>query len=208
MSFSLRLEHDVPRPAWSNLVLVGALVFFFPGYWLFAPETVSRMGLGAEIDAGLLLHPLLHRDLATLVFNAAFLLIFGGPLSRFLGPWLFAATFLGAAVAAGATHSILDGTAAVGADGTLAGIAGCYLACFLGRNVEWTGPRGTLAIPTIALVLLWLGLDLCLDGFGIGAIATFAQAAAFVVGLTVGALGRALAVLRQDSELGEEHRPA
>ena len=143
----------------------------------------------------------LHADWVHLLGNLVFLLIFGLPAERVMGPWRFGLLFLlGGAVAnlvavllIGAPHRLI-----IGASGAVSAVIGAYLALFprarlglvlpLGLFLEFVRAPASLLIGIWALlqvVFAYIGRAFCavaweshIAGFGFGVLyALFVRAA-------------------------------
>jgi membrane associated rhomboid family serine protease len=94
-------------------------------------------------SGGFLAHPLdyypfltnafLHGGWLHLIFNMWTLWLFAPAVEDRLGAWRFLSFYLGAAIAASATHAFFNrwsGVPALGASGAIAGVIGCYARLF------------------------------------------------------------------------------
>src|SRR5688572_737226 len=87
----------------------------------------------------------LHADWAHLLGNLVFLLIFGLPAERAMGPWRFLALFLLGGAAANLAAAIMIGTPdrlIIGASGAVSALIGAYLALFPGAKLGVVVPLG------------------------------------------------------------------
>jgi len=142
----------------------------------------------------------LHADWAHLLGNLVFLLIFGLPAERSMGPWRFALLFLLggavanlAAVAAIATPDRLI----IGASGAVSALIGAYLALFPGARLGVVVPLGLflqfVKVPAALLIGVWALLQVVFTFIGpaFGAVAWSAHLAGFAFGGAFALLARA-----------------
>lgn len=158
-------------------------------------------GLGAPADwwqalrdgsAGRLVTALfLHADWAHLLGNLLFLLIFGWPAERAMGPWRFLAVFLLGGAVANLAAIIAIGTPdrlIIGASGAVSALIGAYLALFPGARLGLVVPLGLflqfVKVPAAVLIGVWALLQLVFTFVGpaFGAVAWSAHLAGFAFG--------------------------
>ncbi|MGH8077970.1 MAG: rhomboid family intramembrane serine protease, partial [Lysobacter sp.] len=87
----------------------------------------------------------LHADWAHLLGNLLFLLIFGWPAERAMGPWRFLLVFLLGGAVANLAAVIAIGTPdrlIIGASGAVSALIGAYLALFPGARLGLVVPLG------------------------------------------------------------------
>ena len=133
----------------------------------------------------------LHADWAHLLGNLVFLLIFGLPAERSMGPWrLLLVFFLGGAVANLAAVIAIttpDGLI-IGASGAVSALIGAYLALFPNAKLGVVLPLGLylqfLRVPASLLIGIWALLQVLFTWFGpaFGAVAWSAHLAGFAFG--------------------------
>lgn len=141
----------------------------------------------------------LHADWAHLIGNLLFLLIFGLPAERVMGPWrllgLFllggAAANLAAVIAIGAPDRLI-----IGASGAVSALIGAYLALFPGARLGVVLPLGLflqfVRAPAALLIGVWAALQLVYTFIGpaFGAVAWSAHLAGFAFGGAFALLAR------------------
>lgn len=134
----------------------------------------------------------LHADWAHLIGNLVFLLIFGLPAERAMGPWRLLLLFLvGGAVAnlaavllIGAPHRLI-----IGASGAVSAVIGAYLALFPRARLGVVLPLGLflefVRAPASLLIGIWALLQVLFAYIGpaFGAIAWAAHVAGFGFGV-------------------------
>jgi membrane associated rhomboid family serine protease len=128
-----------------------------------------------------------------------FLVIFGLPAERALGPWRFLLLFLiGGALANLAPILLLESTRSVvvGASGAISALIGAYLALFPRARLGFVLPLGLflefVRTPASVMIGVWALLQLAFTfvGPGFGAVAWSAHLAGFVIGLLLGLAAR------------------
>jgi membrane associated rhomboid family serine protease len=134
----------------------------------------------------------LHADWAHLLGNLVFLLIFGLPAERTMGPWRFLVLFLlGGAVAnlaavltIGAPDRVI-----IGASGAVSAVIGAYLALFPTAKLGVVLPLGLflefVKAPASLLIGIWALLQVLFAYIGpaFGAVAWSAHIAGFLFGV-------------------------
>ena len=134
----------------------------------------------------------LHADWIHLLGNLVFLLIFGLPAERVMGPWrLLALFFLGGAFAnlfallvIGAPDRLI-----IGASGAVSAVIGAYLALFPQARLGVVVPLGLflefVRAPASLLIGVWAALQIVFAYIGpaFGAVAWAAHAAGFLFGI-------------------------
>lgn len=142
----------------------------------------------------------LHADWAHLLGNLMFLLIFGLPAERVMGPWRFMLLFLlGGAVAnlAAVLAIATPDRLIIGASGAVSALIGAYLALFPGARLGVVVPLGLflqfVKVPAALLIGIWALLQLVFTFIGpaFGAVAWSAHLAGFAFGGAFALLARA-----------------
>lgn len=142
----------------------------------------------------------LHADWAHLLGNLVFLLIFGLPAERAMGPWRFLALFLVGGAVANLAAVIAIATPdrlIIGASGAVSAMIGAYLALFPGARLGVVVPLGLflqfVKVPAALLIGIWALLQLVFTFIGpaFGAVAWSAHLAGFVFGGAFALLARA-----------------
>ncbi|HZX81671.1 MAG TPA: rhomboid family intramembrane serine protease [Lysobacter sp.] len=142
----------------------------------------------------------LHADWAHLVGNLLFLLIFGAPAERAMGPWRFLALFLLGGAAANLAAVLAIGTPdrlIIGASGAVSALIGAYLVLFPTARLGLVVPLGLflqfVRMPAAVLIGVWAGLQLVYTFVGpaFGAVAWSAHLAGFAFGGAFGLVSRA-----------------
>ena len=142
----------------------------------------------------------LHADWAHLLGNLVFLLIFGLPAERVMGPWRFLLLFLlGGAMANLAAVLTIDNPdrVVIGASGAVSAVIGAYLALFPGARLGVVLPLGLflefVRAPAFLLIGIWAALQVLFAYIGpaFGAVAWAAHVAGFLFGVLFALLVRA-----------------
>lgn len=142
----------------------------------------------------------LHADWAHLLGNLVFLLIFGLPAERVLGPWRLLLLFLvGGAISnlvaiytMGSPDQII-----IGASGAVSALIGAYLALFPGARLGVVIPLGLflefVRAPAYLLIGVWAALQVVFAYIGptFGMVAWWAHIGGFVFGVVYGMYVRA-----------------
>jgi membrane associated rhomboid family serine protease len=142
----------------------------------------------------------LHADWAHLLGNLIFLLIFGLPAERTMGPWRFLLLFLlggavsnlAAVVAIGTPDSVI-----IGASGAVSAVIGAYLALFPNAKLGVVLPLGLflefVKAPASLLIGIWALLQVIFAYIGpaFGAVAWSAHIAGFLFGIVYALFVRA-----------------
>jgi membrane associated rhomboid family serine protease len=133
----------------------------------------------------------IHANLGHLLGNGLFLLIFGVPAERTVGPWRLLGLFLFGGALANLAASLLMGAPEriiVGASGGISALIGAYLVLFPRARLDIVVPLGLwlefIRAPAALLIGLWALLQLVFTFVGpaFGAVAWWAHLAGFVVG--------------------------
>jgi len=141
----------------------------------------------------------IHADWLHLLGNMLFLVIFGLPAERALGPWRFLSLFLiGGALANLAPVLLIESSRAVviGASGAISALIGAYLVLFPHAKLGFVVPLGLflefVRTPASVMIGVWALLQLAFSfvGPGFGAVAWSAHLAGFLIGLALGLLAR------------------
>lgn len=134
----------------------------------------------------------IHAGPLHLIGNLLFLLIFGLPSERIMGPWRYLLLFLAGGALANLAAALLMGTPAraiIGASGGVSAVIGAYLALFPGARLGVVVPLGLwlefIKVPAALLIGLWAVVQLAFTFVGpsFGAVAWWAHLAGFGVGL-------------------------
>jgi membrane associated rhomboid family serine protease len=141
----------------------------------------------------------LHADWAHLLGNLVFLLIFGLPAERAMGPWRFLLLFLLGGAVANFTAVLAIGAPdqlVIGASGAVSAVIGAYLALFPHARLGVVLPLGLflefVRAPASLLIGLWVVLQVGFAYIGpaFGAVAWWAHIAGFVFGVAFAVLSR------------------
>lgn len=142
----------------------------------------------------------LHADWAHLLGNLIFLLIFGLPAERAMGPWRFLLLFLVGGAVANLATVLMIGTPerlVIGASGAVAAVIGAYLALFPRAKLGVVVPLGLflefIRAPASLLIGVWAILQVVFAYIGpaFGAVAWSAHIAGFLFGVVFAVLARA-----------------
>lgn len=142
----------------------------------------------------------LHADWAHLLGNLVFLLIFGLPAERTMGPWRFLVLFLlggafsnlAAVLTIGAPDRVI-----IGASGAVSAVIGAYLALFPRAKLGVVVPLGLflefVKAPASLLIGIWALLQVIFAYIGpaFGAVAWSAHIAGFLFGIVFALFVRA-----------------
>ena len=142
----------------------------------------------------------LHADWSHLLGNLVFLLIFGMPAERVLGPWRLLLLFLlgGALANLAALYTMgSPDRAIIGASGAVSALLGAYLALFPGARLGVVLPLGLflefVRAPAFLLIGVWAALQVVFAYIGpsFGMVAWSAHVAGFLFGIVYGLYVRA-----------------
>lgn len=142
----------------------------------------------------------LHADWAHLLGNLVFLLIFGLPAERAMGPWRLLALFLVGGAVANLAAVIAIGTPdrlIIGASGAVSALIGAYLALFPSAKLGVVVPLGLflqfVKVPAPLLIGVWAALQVVFTFIGpaFGAVAWSAHLAGFAFGGAFALIARA-----------------
>ncbi len=152
-------------------------------------------GVWSAAQDGRLARPLsalfLHADWAHLLGNLLFLLIFGLPAERAMGPWRLLALFLAGGAVANLAAMLAIGAPdrlIIGASGAVSALIGAYLALFPTARLGIVVPLGLflqfVRVPAALLIGIWALLQLLYTFIGpaFGAVAWSAHLAGFAFG--------------------------
>ena len=170
-----------------------------------APGALPVSWADGERGLRLLTALFVHADWAHLLGNLVFLLIFGLPAERVMGPWRFLALFffggalanLFAVLVIGAPDRLI-----IGASGAVSAVIGAYLALFPRARLGVVVPLGLflefVRAPASLLIGVWAALQIVFAYIGpaFGAVAWAAHAAGFLFGI-VFAIGSRGAIARR-----------
>ena len=147
----------------------------------------------------------LHADWAHLLGNLVFLLIFGLPAERVMGPWRLLALFFLGGVFANLFAVLVIGTPdrlIIGASGAVSALIGAYLALFPQAKLGVVVPLGLflefVRAPASLLIGFWAVLQVVFAYIGpaYGTVAWAAHAAGFVFGIAYAIASRG-AIMRR-----------
>ena len=161
---------------------------------LSSPMGDWRKLLEADRLAGFVTTLGLHADGVHLLGNMLFLLVFGLPAERALGPWRLLLLF----VIGGALSNLVAALSMdrpdrviIGASGAVSTLIGAYLALFPNARLGVVLPLGLwlqfVRMPAVGLILLWVVLQLLFTfaGPSFGAVAWWAHLAGFAFGFLI-----------------------
>ncbi len=140
-----------------------------------------------------------HTDWSHLLGNMLFLVIFGLPAERALGPWRFALLFLLGGAVANLVAAMMMGAPArtiVGGSGAVSAAIGAYLALFPRARLGIVVPLGLflefVRAPAALLIGLWALMQLIFTFVGpaFGAVAWWAHVTGFAFGVLFALLNR------------------
>ncbi len=142
----------------------------------------------------------LHADWAHLLGNLVFLLIFGLPAERSMGPWRFLVLFLLGGAVANLAAVLTIGTpdrVIIGASGAVSAVIGAYLALFPNAKLGVVLPLGLflqfVKAPAFLLIGIWALLQVVFAYIGpaFGTVAWSAHIAGFLFGVVFALFVRA-----------------
>ncbi len=142
----------------------------------------------------------LHADWAHLLGNLVFLLIFGLPAERTMGPWRFLVLFLLGGAVSNLAAVVAIGTpdrVIIGASGAVSAVIGAYLALFPNAKLGVVLPLGLflefVKAPASLLIGIWALLQVIFAYIGpaFGAVAWSAHISGFLFGIVFALLVRA-----------------
>ena len=152
-----------------------------------------------------------HADWAHLLGNLVFLLIFGLPAERVLGPWRLLVLFLAGGMLANlATVLVIDtpDRLVVGASGAVSAVIGTYLALFPRAHLGVVLPLGLflefVRAPASLLIGIWALLQVVFAYIGpaFGAVAWSAHIAGFAFGVAFALASRRAIARRLRRQMG------
>ena len=153
----------------------------------------------------------LHADWAHLLGNLVFLLIFGLPAERAMGPWRFLLLFLLGGAVANVAAVLTIGTpdrVIIGASGAVSAVIGAYLALFPTAKLGVVVPLGLclefVKAPASVLIGIWALLQVVFAYIGpaFGAVAWSAHIAGFLFGVVFALFVRAAIARRMRKRQG------
>ena len=153
----------------------------------------------------------LHADWAHLLGNLVFLLIFGLPAEKVMGPWRFLLLFLLGGAVANMTAVFVIGAPlrlVIGASGAVSAVIGAYLALFPRAKLGVVLPLGLflefVRAPASLLIGIWALLQVVFAYIGpaFGAVAWVAHLVGFVFGMLFAMLVRAAIARRLRRQRG------
>ncbi|MBD9434551.1 rhomboid family intramembrane serine protease [Pseudoxanthomonas sp. PXM03] len=153
----------------------------------------------------------LHADWAHLLGNLVFLLIFGLPAERAMGPWRFLLLFLVGGAVANVAAVLSIGTpdrVIIGASGAISAVIGAYLALFPTAKLGVVLPLGLflefVKAPASLLIGIWALLQVVFayTGPAFGTVAWSAHIAGFLFGVVFALFVRAAIARRMRKRQG------
>jgi membrane associated rhomboid family serine protease len=153
----------------------------------------------------------LHADWAHLLGNLVFLLIFGLPAERAMGPWRFLLLFLVGGAVANVAAVLSIGTpdrVIIGASGAISAVIGAYLALFPTAKLGVVLPLGLflefVKAPASLLIGIWALLQVVFAYTGptFGTVAWSAHIAGFLFGVVFALFVRAAIARRMRKRQG------
>ena len=163
------------------------------------PADILRSWSAGEHWLRLLTALFLHADWAHLLGNLVFLLIFGLPAERVMGPWRFLLLFLLGGMVANFIAVLAIGSPdrlIIGASGAVSAVIGAYLALFPRAKLGVVLPLGLflefVRAPASLLIGIWAILQVVFAYIGpaFGMVAWAAHVAGFLFGVAYALLVR------------------
>lgn len=206
-----------PSPAWATPLLVATSMAVFVWLamlgparapvlerWGAVPETLfsASSALRALMDGRALTlfsAIFIHADWLHLIGNLLFLVIFGLPAERALGPVRLLLLFLACGAVANLAAALSlhsPESVIVGASGAVSGVIGAYLALFPRARLGLVLPLGLflefVRTPASLLIGIWALLQLIFTWVGpaFGAVAWWAHLSGFLLGVVFALLGK------------------
>ncbi len=202
----LKDENPTKHFPFLTITLIGANIFIFIyglGMPMELPYFYNQYGL---IPRELISFPVssyptiyssmfLHSGLGHLAGNMLYMWIFGNNIEDVLGKFKFILFYLVCGTLAALSHIATDTSSTipmVGASGAISGILGAYMVLFPQAKIKTLIFLGffitIIRIPAIALLAIWMGLQI-LSGMGssgeVSGIAWYAHIGGFVAGMTL-----------------------
>ncbi len=203
MFFPIGTDHRPPHRPVVNIGLIAANVLIFALIWAMRGD--GGYLSDPRVDQFMLspwqphlfqffTYQFLHANLEHLLFNMLFLYVFGNAVEGRLGHIGYLAFYLAGGVAAGVGYSITQDVRMLGASGSIAAVAGAFLALFpLTRviMVVWFFVIYTFEVPAILVILFYFGRDLLSQllgaaGLDMGNVAFLAHLSGNLFGFIVG----------------------
>lgn len=198
-------EHSGPHPplvSWLLLLALGVTFAFQLARegGLIEYALVPSAFLRGQAWSTILTSAFLHGGVAHLFGNAWILWVVGDNVEGRLGHLWFAVLFLASALVANLAVLATDPqgtTPYVGASGAIAGLMGAYMVMFprsrIWLRTGWRAGLQPLALPAVAYLLFWLGLQFLGVFAGQHGIAFWAHIGGFAAGLVAGFFARSAA---------------
>lgn len=154
------------------------------------PGITGRLLLDGWELSGLFGYMWLHGGLFHLLGNMWFLWIFGNAVCAKVGNWRYLLLYVLLGVAAGVTHLVFDGGAALGASGAVNGIVGMYLVLFFENSITcyWAPILiywRQFTVSSFWMILMWLAFDVYGALRGGAGVAYFAHLGGFGAGFAI-----------------------
>ncbi len=155
-----------------------------------APGITGRLLLDGWEFSGLLGYMWLHGGLFHLLGNMWFLWIFGNAVCAKIGNLRYLLLYVFLGVAAGVTHLIFDGGAALGASGAVNGVVGMYLVLFYENSITcyWAPILiywRQFTVSSFWMILMWVAFDIYGALRGGAGVAYFAHLGGFGAGFAI-----------------------
>ncbi|MDR1075196.1 MAG: rhomboid family intramembrane serine protease [Xanthomonadaceae bacterium] len=174
-----------------------------PRHWLAAVQDSGARRLFTAL--------FLHADWSHLLGNLVFLLIFGLPAEKFMGPWRFLLLFaLGGVISNLVAGIVIGGSGhiVIGSSGAISAVIGAYLALFPNARLGVVLPLGLflefVRTPASLLIGAWalLQVGFAYIGPAFGTVAWSAHIAGFVVGVIYALFVRSAITKRMRQQRG------
>ncbi len=155
-----------------------------------APGITGRLLLDGWGLSGLFGYMWLHGGLFHLLGNMWFLWIFGNAVCAKIGNMRYLLLYVLLGVAAGVTHLVFDGGAALGASGAVNGVVGMYLVLFYENSITcyWAPILiywRQFTVSSFWMILMWLAFDVYGALRGGAGVAYFAHLGGFGTGFAI-----------------------
>ena len=175
----------------TNMLIFGAMLLLQMNGTMTAEEFAGRGSAGRHEDGlyRLITYQFLHdpNSIWHLAFNMLFLWIFGCALESALGRWTFLAFYLLGGVASGAAHMGVSHAGVIGASGSVAAVAGGFIALFPRSRIQvlfFLFLIGIVIIPAAWFIGFYVAIDLLRAVRGGGNVAWMAHLGGYAAGFS------------------------
>jgi membrane associated rhomboid family serine protease len=185
----LPYQVDVPmkRLPITNVLVVALALAAYPVAHNLSEARLGSLVLNGWRVSGLFGYMWLHANPIHIFGNMLFLWVFGNAVCAKVGNLAYIPVYIGLGLLAAVVHVRMDGATAVGASGAVNGVVGMFLvfyplntmSCFYLLLFRF----GTIAVPSIALILCWFAFDVIGALTSVAPVAYFAHVGGFLGGM-------------------------